>query len=277
MKPILNWAGGKRWFISNYSNLLPSSFNRYIEPFLGSAVVFFWLNPVSSILSDLNSDLIETYLAIKENPQAVLKNLLVHKRLHTANYYYQLRATSARKPATKAAKFIYLNRTCFNGIYRVNSKGKFNVPKGTKNTVIYPKDDFQAISAVLQRARLYAQDFEKTILMAKKGDFVYSDPPYTVRHNNNNFVRYNEPIFNWKDQERLASTLTSAANNGAYVMLSNANSECIKELYSESMWSHIVLHRNSVLASDTKNRHETSELLITNYLNENEARRSQDL
>lgn len=275
MRPLLKWAGGKRWFISNYSDLLPHSFNRYIEPFLGSAVVFFWLNPASSILADLNSDLIETYLAIKANPQAVLKHLLVHKRLHSTNYYYQMRATSTRKLVTKAAKFIYLNRTCFNGIYRVNSEGKFNVPKGTKNSVVYPKDDFQAISAVLHGAKLYAQDFEKTILMAKKGDFVYSDPPYTVRHNNNNFVKYNELIFNWKDQERLASTLTSAANKGAYVMLSNANSECIKELYPESMWSHLVLHRHSVIASDAKNRRETSELLITNYLNKNEPTGSQ--
>ncbi len=269
IKPFLKWAGGKRWFVANHDEIIHKNFTRYIEPFLGSGSVFFSLLPKNAVLSDINGDLIETYLAIKEQPDNVWRHLLAHKRNHSTNYYYHIRSSSPRTIATRAAKFIYLNRTCFNGLYRVNLKGEFNVPKGTKDTVVFPDDDFTAISDYLQHCELYTQDFEVTLHNADSGDFVYVDPPYTVRHNNNNFIKYNEKIFSWEDQERLSNAVTRAADRGAFVLISNADYPCIHKLYSSDHWVRVVVGRHSILASDVMNRRRTTELVISNYLNEN--------
>ncbi|GBE56251.1 modification methylase DpnIIA [archaeon BMS3Bbin16] len=268
MKPFLKWAGGKRWFVGKYSNFLPLEYNRYIEPFMGSGAIFFWLRPKKALISDCNKDLIESYLTLKYQPDAVWKKLIVHQRNHSKVYYYKIRSSSPRNAVTRAARFIYLNRTCFNGLYRVNQHGKFNVPKGTKNTVIFPNDDFSAVSKLLENCTLLTQDFEKTIRLAGKGDLLYIDPPYTVQHNNNNFVKYNEQLFRWADQERLENSLKQAASRGAFILISNADSKCIHDLYSDQLWSKICVTRYSVLAANALNRKPTSELVISNYLNE---------
>lgn len=147
--------------------------------------------------------------------------------------------------------------------------GEFNVPKGTKDTVVFPDDDFTAISDYLQHCELYTQDFEVTLHNADSGDFVYVDPPYTVRHNNNNFIKYNEKIFRWEDQERLSNAVTRAADRGAFVLISNADYPCIHKLYSSDHWVRVVVGRHSILASDVMKRRRTTELVISNYLNEN--------
>lgn len=177
--PFLKWAGGKRWLTTYRDNFFPESYGTYIEPFLGSGAVFFHMNPKSSVLSDANNELIDTYTTISTDWERVLENLEIHNRKHSKDYYYQMRQKSCNRPHTKAAQFIYLNRTCWNGLYRVNKWGEFNVPIGTKTNVILDTDNFELISKRLSRAKLLAQDFEKTIDMSHKGDFIFVDPPHS--------------------------------------------------------------------------------------------------
>ncbi len=266
MKPFLKWAGGKRWFISNHSNLFPVKYKRYLEPFIGSGAVFFHLCPSYAVLSDTNSELIDTYSTLRASPENVWQILRRHQKEHSNTYYYKIRASKPRSPASRAARFIYLNRTCFNGLHRVNLRGEFNVPKGTKDSVIFPDDDFPAISAALQGVNMRVHDFAETISAAQQGDFVFVDPPYTVQHNNNNFIKYNEKLFTWADQERLSEELASACKRGSLVLLTNADNKCIRKLYSSSIWAQFRVNRQSVLASDMKRRGETTELVISNYL-----------
>ena len=269
MTPFLKWVGGKRWLVSQHDNWLRKTPKRYIEPFLGSGAVFFYLKPKSSILSDLNSELISTYKTIQDMPLKVKHHLSIHHRKHSISYYYYVRKQTLRTPATRAARFIYLNRTCFNGLYRVNLQGVFNVPKGTKEKVILPSDDFEKTSIILQSANLISCDFSETINQAKQGDFLYIDPPYTVRHNNNNFLKYNERIFSWSDQKRLAKCLAEAGKRGVSILISNADHPCIHELYKAHCWQHLITSRFSHLASSAKYRKKTTEVIISNYLKKN--------
>lgn len=269
MTPFLKWAGGKRWLVSRHSEWLRTDAQRYIEPFLGSGSVFFYLEPKSAMLTDLNNELIHTYITLRETPDAVVRHLKAHQRKHSKEYYLRIRESCPRSGASRAAKFIYLNRTCFNGLYRVNLQGVFNVPKGTKDKVLLPTDDFKRISRMLRNAKLLACDFAETLAYACKGDFVYIDPPYTVKHNNNNFLKYNEHIFSWADQKRLSTALAGAAERGASVLISNANHPCIHDLYSASRWTHLTVSRFSRLASASEYRRGTTETVISNYLNFN--------
>jgi len=259
--PFLKWAGGKRWLTQSSARISPSKFNVYIEPFLGSGAVFFSVNPYRSILADLNEDLITTFQAIKSDPLMVEGLLRKHARAHSDEYYYKVRGTKPRTPHTKAARFIYLNRTCWNGLYRVNLKGEFNVPRGTKNSVILDSDRFPDIASRLRHAKILNQDFEETIDLARKGDFVYIDPPYTVKHNLNGFVKYNEKIFSFDDQIRLRDAVERAATRGAQITVSNANHESIRELY-KGVCRIDTLGRESLLAASKEHRKTTSEVLL---------------
>jgi DNA adenine methylase len=260
--PFLKWAGGKRWLASGHPSLFPQDFDRYIEPFVGSGAVFFRLAPRSAILSDSNRDLVETYQAIKDDYRLVRRYLLNHKKNHSKDYYYEVRSAAPKSKFSRAARFIYLNRTCWNALYRVNLKGEFNVPKGTKDSVSLPTDDFRATARKLRRAELLCSDFEDVISMAGDGDFIFADPPYTVKHNLNGFVKYNEQIFGWDDQVRLRDSLMGATNRGAQVMLTNANHESIRELYRND-FDISYASRNSVIAASAENRSKISELIIT--------------
>ncbi len=191
-----------------------------------------------------------------------------HQSHHSVEYYYKIRSSKPHLPATKAARFIYLNRTCFNGLYRVNRLGQFNVPKGTKNAVVFPDDDFLAIQAALYPVKMYARDFIDTLRSVEENDFLFVDPPYTVQHNNNNFIKYNEKLFTWEDQKNLALELTKACKRGARVLMTNANHSCVAGLYNGHIWIKRSLTRHSTLASDINNRVQTSELVISNYLDE---------
>jgi len=263
LEPFLKWAGGKRWLVQRYVGFMPVRFNRYFEPFLGSGAVFFHLLPSRAVLADINPDLIEAYRAIRDNWRAVLRYLRVHHANHKPTYYYRIRDSRPVSPYVKAARLIYLNRTCFNGLYRVNKEGVFNVPKGTKNTVLFPDDDFCAIAHALKMCELLNEDFARVISRAGEGDFVYADPPYTMKHNNNNFIKYNEMLFTWQDQLRLAETLHGAKNRGAMIVLSNADHPSITSLYA-GFGKITRIHRHSVLAADSKKRRGTTELIITN-------------
>lgn len=262
--PFLKWAGGKRWLTQNHAGLLPTKFSRYIEPFLGSGALFFHLQPKLSILSDINIELIETYLAIKNDYRKVEEALRLHHSNHSKDYYYKIRSSSPQKPHTKAAKFIYLNRTCWNGLYRVNKNGEFNVPIGTKNNVILETDNFESTSSCLQRTIINACDFEETIDQAKRDDFIFIDPPYTIKHNYNGFIKYNQQLFSWDDQIRLRDCIVRAVDRGSKIVLLNANHNSICELYRE-FENKTVLQRSSVLAASSLHRGKYEELAITHW------------
>lgn len=266
MKPFLNWAGGKRWLVANQPQMVQvAEGERLVEPFLGSGAVFFHVEPSRALLSDANADLIDAFAAVRDEASAVLERLQKYGDLHSREQYYLVR--DGEKPQSsveRAARFIYLNRTCFNGLYRVNLKGKFNVPMGSKAAVVLPNDDFTAWAAVLAGAELIAQDFELTVASAGAGDVLYVDPPYTVKHNNNNFVKYNEHIFSWSDQVRLAEALHAASTRGARIFVSNADHPSVRTLYKSQIWTPITLARASRLAASSDHRRMTTELVISN-------------
>ena len=262
LKPFLKWAGGKRWLFESGQFSGPTLEGQYIEPFLGGGAVFFETQPKNAILSDSNKRLIELYVVIRDEPGEFAQLLRKHAKAHSKDYYYELRTKRLRKPTTRAAQFLYLNRTCWNGLYRENLKGQFNVPIGTKQTVIFDTDDFPAWSRALQETRLQCRDFEAAVDEAVEGDFVFADPPYTVRHNMNGFVKYNQNIFAWRDQIRLRDVLQRAANRGVLFAITNADQESIRDLYA-GFGVHRQLGRHSVIAGRSVHRAYSTELLIT--------------
>lgn len=232
-EPFLKWPGGKRWLVPVVAQLLKPHLNgRYFEPFLGSAAVYFALQPKVATLSDLNEDLINTYAQVRDSREKIVSKL---RRLRVSeSEYYAIRAWEPVCPLDRAVRFLYLNRTAFNGLYRLNRDGKFNVPfGGGRRTpeLLWETDLLAAASAALTHVKLLTCDFETVIDRASVGDVVYCDPTYTVAHDNNGFVRYNEKNFSWADQIRLARAAKRAARRGAIVLLSNAYHESVRDLY----------------------------------------------
>ncbi len=262
LTPFLKWAGGKRWLVANHASIFPKTYGRYIEPFLGSGAVYFHLRPTNALLTDVNSELINVYKVIRDEWKLLEQALIEHQTRHSSDYFYTIRAESPREKIDCAARFIYLNRTCWNGLYRVNRKGEFNVPRGTKDSVVLDSDNFEATSRCLRRATLKVADFEDSIDSARDGDFIFVDPPYTVKHNTNGFIKYNDKIFSWDDQIRLSNALMRASNRGVMIVMTNANHESVKDLYKN--FNHFSLSRHSVLAGMVEKRGATEELLVTN-------------
>lgn len=260
LQPFLKWAGGKRWLVARDQGLFPESFDTYFEPFLGGAAVYFHLGPDRAVLSDINAELIDTYRAIKENWRLVQRYLKCHQLRHSKEYYYQQRGLQTRSLFTRAARMLYLNRTCWNGLYRVNLKGQFNVPIGTKTNVLLDTDNFEAVANLLESAALKVQDFEKTMELSKKNDFIFIDPPYTVKHNFNGFIKYNENLFAWEDQVRLREAVDRAVGRGSKVLVLNAAHENIRELYSA--YPQRTLFRKNVLSGKPQYRGVYEELVV---------------
>ena len=260
-KPFLKWAGGKRWLLERAEFRLPEYGGRYIEPFLGGGAVFFHLQPNNSILADSNLELVAAYQAIKSDWRSVERSLLRHQSRHSDGYYYEERARTRRAAHECAARFIYLNRACWNGLYRVNLSGRFNVPRGTKDTIIFDDDDFEAISRALSGADIRCADFSDTIQEAQEGDLIFIDPPYTAVHNYNGFLKYNQNIFCWNDQLRLKQSVADAVSRGAYVIMTNAAHSSIEDLYCD-LGSPVRLMRQSVISGRAHGRAPTEELLF---------------
>lgn len=260
--PFLKWPGGKRWLVPEIRKRIGSIEGTYFEPFLGSAAVFFAFLPKKAVLADINGELVELYEAMRDSPAILQERLSVHQTRHNKDYYYQTRATRPADMIDRAARILYLNRTCFNGIWRVNHQGKFNVPMGTKTSVVFDRESFSEIAKVLKRVEFRVQDFEKTVKLAGDGDVIYADPPYTVAHNSNGFTKYNDRIFLWADQIRLRNALKSALERGASILVSNANHKSVRELY-QGFETVDVIRRNSVIAGVSEGRGPTSELLIS--------------
>ncbi|MBN9488194.1 MAG: Dam family site-specific DNA-(adenine-N6)-methyltransferase [Alphaproteobacteria bacterium] len=262
--PFLKWAGGKRWFAEHAREITPPNFDRYVEPFLGGGALYFHLRPQRALLADLNARLIETYVTLQSDWKKVRTILAWHQSRHSDQHYYAERSRERRTPHARAAQFIYLNRTCWNGLYRVNLAGQFNVPKGTKSSVLLDTDDFEETSRQLQGCILRCSDFGLILGECGKGDFVFVDPPYTVKHNVNGFVKYNETLFSWDDQVRLRDDVVEAATRGAKVLITNADHPSVRALY-RGVGTMRSVNRSSVLAADSSYRSKVSELVVSTW------------
>lgn len=258
--PFLKWAGGKQWLAQALAKELGNLRGSYYEPFVGGGSVFFALAPTSAVLSDVNDELMRTYRIVQELPKQLIARL--RRFRFTSDDYYRIRASRPRTPIGEAARFIYLNRTCWNGLFRVNRNGEFNVPPGK-----FKYDpDFVGASRILSAHRalreafLRTGDFEVIAENAVKGDLVYLDPPYSVMHSSNGFLRYNEGIFSWEDQKRLAGFARRLSKRGVRVVVSNAAHSSIKELYRG--FDCRLIHRRSLLAADCAKRQPVTECLF---------------
>ncbi|MDY0143900.1 MAG: DNA adenine methylase, partial [Bacteroidales bacterium] len=240
-KPFVKWVGGKRQLLLQFRsrNLFPpEEFNPltaiYHEPFVGGGAMFFDLKPKKAILSDMNAELVITYNVIKNDVENLIKKLNHHKSKNNKEYFLKIRAKDVNKLTSLdvAARFIYLNRTCFNGLFRVNSSGGFNVPYGkNKNPMICDEENLRKVSKSLRGIRIIHEDYKKVLDRAKKGDFVYFDPPYYPVNKTSSFTSYTKEAFLEKEQMELSSTFLELHNRGCYVMLSNSNTPFIRELY----------------------------------------------
>ena len=247
--------------MEQYPDFFGDPYERYVEPFLGGGAVFFTAKPKNALLSDINHELIECYRVVRDDPEKLVEILAIHHERHSKDYYYSIRSTPIDDRIEKAGRFIYLNRTCFNGLYRVNLLGNFNVPKGTKSSVLLPTDDFLAVSSALKRVELCVGDFESIVSRCGSGDFLYLDPPYTANHNNNGFLKYNEKIFSWDDQKRLKAAALDAAKRGARVVVSNAAHSSVVDLYKDA-GEIMTVSRSSVLAANRNKRGKVQEILV---------------
>ena len=261
-RPLFKWPGGKRWLapvICEFASRALSTQGTYFEPFAGGAAVFFELQPARAVLSDINGELIEVYDVVRKCPADVLR--VLKKLKVTRDDYYRIRATKPTSAVGRAARLLYLNRTAFAGMYRVNRKGQFNVPYGGRSTrVLWEQSIICDAAAALRNSVLVACDFEVQLRRAKRGDFVYCDPTYTVAHSNNGFVRYNERNFSWTDQERLAKSAVAAARRGATVVVSNAEHTDVSDLYRG--WTVETVQRQSLVCPRPTARGPVNELLF---------------
>lgn len=235
-KPFVKWAGGKRQLIDILLANVPKKYSTYIEPFVGGGALLFALTPKKAIIADINAELINAYGVIKKDVEGLLKSLKNHK--NEEDYFYRQRALipGDLSPLERASRFIYLNKTCFNGLYRENSKGQFNAPYGRyKNPNIADIQNLHAVHRYLSlsKVKIYNQDFIATASMAKEGDFIYFDPPYHPMSATASFTKYSKGDFTAQDQEKLAEQFNVLARRGCYVMLSNSNTDFIKSLYRD--------------------------------------------
>lgn len=253
-KPILKWAGGKQQILSEIRKRAPKSFNKYIEPFVGGGAVFFAINSDSYVISDTNPELINLYRVLPDNVDEVIQELEEHK--NEEDYYYDVRAMNVDKltKVERAARFVYLNRTCFNGLYRVNKKGEFNVPFGKyKNPRIIYEKRLRKASEKLRNTKILLSDYKDTLNeYAEEDDFIFLDPPYIPISEYSNFKRYTKEQFRIENHKELADTVKKLAEKGCKIILTNSNHELVYDLYSD--YKIEVLETNRNISKDGDNR-----------------------
>ena len=273
-KPFVKWVGGKRQLLAQFRlmNLYPpekfdSQTGRYFEPFVGGGAVFFDLLPETAYLSDLNNELVVTYNVIKNDVENLIKSLKKHKL--DKEYFLEIRAQNPEKLSNIniASRFIYLNRTCFNGMYRVNSKCGFNVPFGKyENPLICDEVNLRKVSKALKNVEIKRQDYREVLKKAKKGDFVYFDPPYYPVSKTASFTSYTSEAFLDKEQTELRDTFVALHKRGCFVMLSNSDTPFINKIYSEIKGALITkVQAGRAINSDASKRGKVTEVLVTNY------------
>jgi len=258
--PFVKWVGGKRSIANELITLLPKEFNTYYEPMVGGGAMFYKMSPIinNAVLSDINPELIITYQVVKNDIDKLIKKLKEHEKNHCKDYYYKIREQHYfENPIDTAARFVYLNKTCYNGLYRTNKNGKFNVPIGAyKNPTINQEKNLKACSIALQKATILCTSFE--YIFPSTNDFVYFDPPYY-----STFDKYSKYGFTEKDQYKLYNFFVSLDKLGVYCMLSNSNTPFILELYKNYNITVIEAPRKINCKSDKRNI--VKELVIKNY------------
>ena len=263
-KPFLRWAGGKSWLIKHLSDIINlETINNYHEPFLGGAAIFFHLQPENStFLSDLNPKLIETYNVVKDNVELVIGEL--RKFTNTKEKYYEIRAKKYKTEHGRAAQFIYLNQTSYNGIYRENLKGEYNVPFGFRTKDFLESENLRHASQCLQNTNIISQDFVGVLNNVNQGDLIFLDPPYTVSHNRNGFIKYNKHLFSLDDQYRLKEVIEEVNRKGAYYIMTNAAHSKINEIFNINNDKRLELTRSSLIGGMNAQRVKISEYIFTN-------------
>lgn len=259
--PLFRWPGGKRWLVPRLTELVPANIGRYYEPFFGGGALFLAVRPSPATISDRNSALMACYRAVRDDHAEVARILRGLPR--DRNSYLKIRASVPEGSSARAARLIYLTTLAFNGIYRVNRHGAFNVPYGGRTyDDLGNEEELRAVAEALATVEIKSGDFGDAVAGASAGDFVYLDPPYTVTHSNNGFVRYNDRIFSWNDQQRLADVAAFLSRSGCTVVVSNASHPSIVALYPS--FRMIRVTRTSVMAATANRRGLIQELVLTN-------------
>ena len=274
-KPFVKWAGGKRQLLAELEKNFPKKFGTYFEPFLGGGAVLFDLlakKPnLKCSVSDLNSDLVLAYVTIRDKLGRLIESLENHSENYhndSTGYYYEVRKQEPKSQIEKVSRLLFLNKTCFNGLYRVNSKGKFNVPLGRyTNPNIVNRENLTAVSKFLQsdKIKISCRDFESILKDAKKGDFVYFDPPYQPVSDTANFTSYTHRDFTEDDLQRLADLANQLNSKGCYVLLSNSNTKIVKKMFSSKKWKVKEIAVNRAINSNSQKRTGHKEVLIKDY------------
>lgn len=275
-KPFVKWVGGKRQLLKQFKlmNLYPPEKfdpekNRYFEPFVGGGAVFFDLLPKKAFLSDMNFELVTTYNVIKSDVESLIK--LLKKHNHNKEYFLKVRAKKVEEltPLQIASRFIYLNRAGFNGMYRVNSRGEFNVPFGdNKNPLICGEENLRKISHALKNVEIKHQDYKHVLKKARKGDFIYFDPPYHPVSKTSTFTSYTANGFTENDQIELRDIFAELSERGCFVMLSNSDAPFINKIYSEIKKDGVRISKvdaGRAINSKGSGRGKIKEVLVTNY------------
>lgn len=269
--PVLKWVGGKRQIITQISKHVPTRFSTYYEPFLGGGAVLFDLQPKKAIVNDINVELINLYEVIKTNVDELIEDLMQHR--NDENYFYSLREMDRNdveyfnlSPVQRASRLMFLNKTCYNGLFRVNRAGQFNTPFGNyKNPTIVNEITLKSVSKYFNSANITftANDFEETLANARKGSFVYLDPPYDPVSDTSSFTGYNEGGFDRNEQIRLKLTCDILNQKGVKFLLSNSSTEFIKELYRD--YTIEIIQAKRAINSRGDKRGEIDEVLVKNF------------
>lgn len=274
VKPFLKWVGGKGQLLEQFEQLFPQKYNSYFEPFIGGGAVFFSLNPKKAHINDINETLVNTYLYIKDDVDKLIKSL---KKLEKdflskdgderKEFYYSLREKYNSLPQNdfkRSVYFLFFNKTAFNGVYRENSKGGFNVPIGSyKNPKILDEENIRNVSKTLSNTKITSGSFYDAVKKAKSGDFVYFDPPYDPLSETSSFTSYSKDSFSKDDQIKLRDLFIELDKKGVHVMLSNSNTPFIRKIYSG--YKQIPVYANRMINSKADKRGKISEVVIINY------------
>ncbi|HEX3772319.1 MAG TPA: DNA adenine methylase [Polyangiaceae bacterium] len=263
-RPFLKWAGGKGQLLAQLRPLLPAAYRRYFEPFAGGAALFFALAPKRAVLADVNAELVDCYKAARDDVDGVIAALGEHR--YEAEHYYRVRAVdpASLAPADRAARTIYLNRTGYNGLYRVNRAGKFNVPMGRyTNPLLCDADNLRACSKALAGVVVRRADFEQAVEGARAGDFVYFDPPYVPVSDTADFTSYVPGGFGADQQRRLADLFAALARRGVHAVLSNSDTPSVRDLY-RGFRIHRVLASRHINSRGTR-RGKVGEVVVTTF------------
>lgn len=274
IEPFLKWAGGKGQLLKQYEAFFPGNFNNFFEPFIGGGAVFFYLFNTRRLrgrkkifLIDSNEELINCYLVIKEDVEKLIRILNTPKFINTEEIFYRIRVEEPTDRFERAARTIYLNKTCFNGLYRVNSKGKFNVPfGGYKNPLICNSRNLVAVSLALQNVEILHDNFDKCLELTKKDDFIYFDPPYQPLNKTSSFASYTKDPFREEEQKKLCKIFKELDRIGCKAMLSNSDTSFIRKLY-KGFRIEVVLAKRAINCK-ASGRGEIKELVILNYRKE---------